>query len=84
MYDKPNIKNIRRIIGIGNSIIEKCGIKLKTGINPKKTPKSAKDSKPTETVDTTGKNSFLCFSDLIIPALLVKLARPPDVPRAKI
>lgn len=83
MYDKPNIKNKRRIIGIGNNIIEKFGINWKIGINPKKTATSTKDNKPIAVVNTTGKNSFRYFIDLIIPALLVKLVRPPDVPREK-
>ena len=80
MYDKPNINIKRRIIGIGNKSIDIFGIKWNTGINPKKTATSTNDSKPMEAVATTGKNSFLNFRDLIIPAFPVKLPRLPEVP----
>lgn len=62
-YDKPIIKIIRRIRGIGNKIIVQDGKKLKTGIKPKKTPRSTNAKSPIATVETTGKNSLEIFTD---------------------
>ena len=79
-YDTPKIKNKTRIIGSGIKTIVQAGVNSKTGINPKKTPTSTNAKIPIATVATTGKNSFFVFKDLMIPALLVKLPSPPDVP----
>ena len=79
-YDKPKIKIIRRISGIGNKIIVQDGMKLKTGIKPKKTPTSTKARSPMAAVETTGKNSLETFTDLINPTFVIKLDNPPAVP----
>jgi len=82
-YDNPKIKIIKSSSGMGNKIIVQGGTKLKTDINPKKTPKSTNARSPIATVETTGKNSSLTFTDLIIPTFVIRLVNPPAVPLEK-
>jgi len=79
-YVNPKISATRRMSGIGNKMIVQVGTNWKIGINPKKTPMSTKARRPMAMVETTGKNSLFTFRDFIIPALEVRLERPPAVP----
>jgi len=42
-------------------------------MRPKKTPTSTKANNPIATIATTGKNSFLMLTDVIVPLLMIKL-----------
>ena len=83
-YDIPSINIKSSNNTIGKRIIVQFGTNWKTGINPKKTPISTSANNPIAAVATTGKNSILIFTDLIIPLLALMLIRPPAVPLMKI
>ena len=85
MTPQERFKEIKsNINGIGKKTIVQFGTNWNIGISPKNTPTSTKAKIPIATIAATGKISFLMKIAVIIPALLVKLATPPEVPLAKI
>ena len=68
---------------IGNKIIVHVGINSKIGINEKSNATSMNINNAIEKVDTTGKNSLLIFTDVIIGKLVPKIVTLARVPLIK-